>query len=177
MFIKYLKRAQNPGFTIVELLIVIVVIAILAAISIVAYTGIQNRANDTAVQNDLRSLSKKFELYRIDNTASAYPYGSVLGTGTNTGMSMTFSQNSYQAGNFYNVLNCITSNGANYAVLAQSKSGKYFTVGSLDTTVKEVTSAVTLANGNSCPTILAGSTASGTAYDSGTGWRNWASGN
>lgn len=38
---------RREGFTIVELLIVIVVIAILAAISIVSYTGIQQRANNT----------------------------------------------------------------------------------------------------------------------------------
>ena len=37
-------RQTKSGFTIVELLIVIVVIAILAAITIVAYNGIQNRA-------------------------------------------------------------------------------------------------------------------------------------
>ena len=40
---------RYSGFTIVELLIVIVVIAILAAISLVAYTGVQNSANDAAV--------------------------------------------------------------------------------------------------------------------------------
>lgn len=50
---------HRMGFTIVELLIVIVVIAILAALSIVAYTGIQNRANDTAVQSDIRNLTGK----------------------------------------------------------------------------------------------------------------------
>jgi prepilin-type N-terminal cleavage/methylation domain-containing protein len=169
--------SKQAGFTIVELLIVIVVIAILAVISVVAYTNIQNRANDAAVQSDLRALSRKFELYKVDNSANAYPYGAVLGTGTNTGMSMTFSQGSYQTGNVYNVLNCITSGGANYAVLAQSKSGKYFTVGSLDGSVKEVTAPVTLANLTSCSTILPSSSASGAAYDSGSGWRNWAKGN
>jgi len=40
------RRNNKSGFTIVELLIVIVVIAILAAISIVAYNGIQQRANN-----------------------------------------------------------------------------------------------------------------------------------
>lgn len=41
-----IKNKQNSGFTIVELLIVIVVIGILAAITIVAYNGVQQRARD-----------------------------------------------------------------------------------------------------------------------------------
>ena len=51
------------GFTIVELLIVIVVIAILAAISIVAYTGIQTRARDTTRQSDISQVQKLVEAY------------------------------------------------------------------------------------------------------------------
>jgi len=51
-------RKPQAGFTIVELLIVIVVIAILAAISIVAYNGIQNRTYDAAVINDLANIKK-----------------------------------------------------------------------------------------------------------------------
>jgi len=44
-----LRGQKQSGFTIVELLIVVVVIAILAAITIVAYNGIQNRAKSSAV--------------------------------------------------------------------------------------------------------------------------------
>ena len=51
------------GFTIVELLIVIVVIAILAAISVAAYTNIQQRAKNTAIINAASQSLKMIEAY------------------------------------------------------------------------------------------------------------------
>lgn len=55
------KKFDNRGFTIVELLIVIVVIAILAAITIVAYNGIQNRAKTSSAQSAANVVLKKAE--------------------------------------------------------------------------------------------------------------------
>lgn len=49
------------GFTIVELLVVIVVIAILATVVIVAYNGIVGRARETAVKSDLRGAADTLE--------------------------------------------------------------------------------------------------------------------
>ena len=50
---------KRRGFTIVELLIVVVVIAILAAITIVAYNGITANARDSALKADLNTAAKK----------------------------------------------------------------------------------------------------------------------
>ena len=55
------KNIKQQGFTIVELLIVIVVIGILAAITIVAYNGIQNRGKTAAGQALANSIVKKAE--------------------------------------------------------------------------------------------------------------------
>lgn len=64
---------RTPGFTIVELLIVVVVIAILAAITIVAYNGIQQRAKSSALQSAVSQLAKRIEASKVDSASDTYP--------------------------------------------------------------------------------------------------------
>ncbi len=64
-------KIKQQGFTIVELLIVIVVIGILAAITIVAYNGVQNRANTAAAQSAANVIVKKAEA--ANSIATGYP--------------------------------------------------------------------------------------------------------
>ena len=61
------KRHISHGFTIVELLIVIVIIAILAAITIIAYNNAQDRARFSQAQTDLESIQKALGLYKAEN--------------------------------------------------------------------------------------------------------------
>lgn len=105
------NQQKQQGFTIVELLIVIVVIGILAAITIVSYNGIQSRAKSATVQSDLDNASKQLEVYKLTTSSSdqyppdtttaglkastgttyAYYYNATANTycltGTNTGIS------------------------------------------------------------------------------------------
>ncbi len=59
------------GFTIVELLIVIVVIAILASIIIVSYNGIQRSAIEASLKSDLENGTKTIEMSNVEN--GSYP--------------------------------------------------------------------------------------------------------
>lgn len=54
---------KQRGFTIVELIIAVIVIAILASISIMAYNGVQARTRDTIRKNDISSLAKQIQIY------------------------------------------------------------------------------------------------------------------
>lgn len=63
---------KKVGFTVVELLIVIVVIGILATLTIIAYSGVQDNARRASLQSDLSQAAKKLEEYKFKN-AETFP--------------------------------------------------------------------------------------------------------
>lgn len=73
---------QNKGFTIVELLIVIVVIGILAGLVITTYNGIQQKARNTERTTDLKTLQSQLEAYYANN--GSYPLAANDGSGLGT---------------------------------------------------------------------------------------------
>lgn len=118
---------KNRGFTIVELLIVIVVIGILAAIIVVAYRGIQDRAYDTSIQNDLSNIAKKIRMYHAEN--GVYPAGNTQLTTLGIKVSKTAFGSPYDNGtSTYNLLYCrIPASGPTvFALVAYSRTGKGF---------------------------------------------------
>lgn len=76
---KELGLNKSGGFTIVELLIVIVVIGILATLVIVTFTGIQKKARDSQRQTDVQSMQSQLEAY-YTNTGT-YPALSMMNDG------------------------------------------------------------------------------------------------
>jgi len=65
------SKQRNLGFTIVELLIVIVVIGVLAAIILVTYSGLSQKATIATISSDLENASKQLKLDQVLN--NAYP--------------------------------------------------------------------------------------------------------
>lgn len=86
--------AQNKhrvGFTIVELLIVIVIIAVLAAITIVAYNGIQTRAENNKTIAAVNQTVKLLMMYKESNGSYPSTTGgyACFGTGYSGGICFT----------------------------------------------------------------------------------------
>jgi prepilin-type N-terminal cleavage/methylation domain-containing protein len=70
--LKHIRQRNTQGFTIVELLIVVVVIAILAAITIVSYNGVSNRAVAASLQSELASIARKIETAKTTSGDGEY---------------------------------------------------------------------------------------------------------
>jgi prepilin-type N-terminal cleavage/methylation domain-containing protein len=113
----WVKNKQQSGFTIVELLIVIVVIGILAAITIVAYNGVQDRARVAAATADLSNNNKIAKVISAA-TGNSPTTVDVLQSTTK----MTVSQGMYKLSSF-----CASSQG--YALAVETTTGnKYYSL-------------------------------------------------
>ena len=64
--VKVQETEQNKGFTLVELLIVIVILGILATVTVFAVTGITNKGKTSACQSDLKVIQTAEEAYNAN---------------------------------------------------------------------------------------------------------------
>ena len=74
------KRQAKKGFTLVELLIVVVILGILAAIVIPQFTSASEAAKASSMVTQLQTLRSQFELYQIQHNGD-YPLLATLQTG------------------------------------------------------------------------------------------------
>lgn len=164
---------MRQGFTVVELAVVIVVLAILVTISAVSYRAVQNDARDTAVKVDLAGFRKVMEEYKREK--GAYPN---LPADLDTLKNFTVTTKSNYAKNMYNVSYCKASadDGTKYAIVAESASGKTFVA----TETSQPTQRGTIGSTSTSAICQNSELGSGYAYvqsglDNGT-WRAWVKG-
>lgn len=174
------KSRRLPGFTIVELLIVIVVIGILAAISIVAYNGIQDRASDTAIQSDILGMAKKIQLDAVDR-GEFIEGGSTQGDSTLfTGFTFAPAKSAYQTSSGVNLHYCrgLNSSGQQvFRIYATSKSGSTFVYSSEDgvDNIGKSHSIVASGDASACSGLTSSSFSYGYHHTTNT-WYSWTNG-
>ncbi len=71
---------SNKGFTLVEIMIVVVIIGLLAAMAIPAFQKVRASQQDKAVSNNLRQLSFAADQYFLENGVSAVTSALLVGT-------------------------------------------------------------------------------------------------
>jgi len=80
MLRKFNKRKNQKGFTLIELMIVIAIIGILAAIAIPQFSAYRQRSYNSAAQSDLKNATTAQEAYFVDEQTYASAIGSLIGT-------------------------------------------------------------------------------------------------
>ena len=77
-----LKNTSKKGFTLVEIMIVVVIIGLLAAMAIPAFQKVRKDSRESAVQNDARQLASAAQQYMLENNVTTVTHGYASDTGT-----------------------------------------------------------------------------------------------
>ena len=115
--------SSEGGFTVIELLVVIIVIGILLAIAVPSYLGFRDRAANNEAKANLRSALPAAEAYYADNSTYVGMEAADL-TAIDSGVSSTLKVSSAASSSF-----CLTDtvNGKTWSVLGPGPSSADFT--------------------------------------------------
>ncbi|MCD6305534.1 MAG: prepilin-type N-terminal cleavage/methylation domain-containing protein [Deltaproteobacteria bacterium] len=96
MLTKLNAKRGEKGFTLIELMIVIAIIGILAAIAIPQFSSYRKRAFNSAAQSDLKNAATAEEAYYVDNQTYGADDDLNLNTSTNVTVTAAGDGNTYK---------------------------------------------------------------------------------
>jgi prepilin-type N-terminal cleavage/methylation domain-containing protein len=163
---------MRRGFTIVELLVVIAVIAILATIVIVGYGAVIGNANDGSVKSDLQKIDDAMKQAALDNGGIFPNTASEMQL-----LNLKLSPGAYNTTNQANIYLCTSLSQTTYAIMAMSTSGNRFVIKS-DTGITQYSGNVVWdandINGDAtCASIDSSFDYSGVAGINNGSWSSW----
>ena len=93
-----MKAYSNKGFTLVEIMIVVVIIGLLAAMAIPAFQKVRQSSQDKAVLNNARQLSAAADQYFLENGVSSVLQAGLIGATNYVKAVNTVAGETYPAG-------------------------------------------------------------------------------
>jgi type IV pilus assembly protein PilA len=75
-------NTKNKGFTLVEIMIVVVIIGLLASMAIPAFQKVRTNSQDKAILNNARQLSAASDQYYLENGVSTVTISDLIGPTT-----------------------------------------------------------------------------------------------
>ena len=91
-------KTNNKGFTLVEIMIVVVIIGLLASMAIPAFQKVRTNSQDKAVLNNARQLSAASDQYYLENGVSSVVIGQLIGPTTYIKALNSVANETYPAG-------------------------------------------------------------------------------
>lgn len=163
-----MKRLTS-GFTIVEILIIIVVIGILASITVLSYNGIQQQAREAGIKADLETASSRLDRYRSEK-------GEFPPVGSDPDLALREAnievQRSLYSTEQDTYLYCVSADGQRFAFVVKGVNNISYTMG-MNRKLERIFEMAPGSHATVCNGLTGPNSGARLGYVVGTGWRNW----